>query len=94
MTISLFSIEPCLWNNEKDKESLVDDWKIVNLMRVIGAILGWILLVCQPGRDHSDINLFDEQPTSEFSGPPAKNHLPACNVAQIPQCVGYKDISP
>ena len=79
--ISLYSVVPSLWDNEKDKESLVDDWKIVNLMRVIGAILGWILLVWQPGRDHSDTNLFDEQPTTELSGPPAKNHLPACNVA-------------
>ena len=40
--------------NEKDKEGLVDDWKIVNLMRVIGAILGWMLLAWQPGKDHSD----------------------------------------
>ncbi len=41
-------------DNEKDKEGLVDDWKIVNLMRVIGAILGWMLLAWQPGKDHSD----------------------------------------
>lgn len=92
--ISLYSIDPSLWENEKDKEGLVDDWKIVNLMRVIGAILGWILLAWQPGKDYSDVSLFDEQATTELSGPPGKNHLPGCNVAQIPQCVGYKDISP
>ncbi|CAB4030344.1 Hypothetical predicted protein, partial [Paramuricea clavata] len=63
-------------------------------MRVIGAILGWILLAWQPGKDYSDVSLFDEQPTPELSGPPGKNHLPGCNVSQIPQCVGYKDISP
>ncbi len=26
----------------------------MNLMRVIGAILGWMLLAWQPGKDHSD----------------------------------------
>ena len=41
-------------DNQKDKESLVDDGMIMNLMGVIGAILGWILLVWQPGGDHSD----------------------------------------
>ena len=39
------------------------------------------------------VNLFDD-PTAELSGAPTKNHIPGCNVGQIPQCVGYKDVSP
>ena len=35
----------------------MDDWKIVNLMRVIGAVLGWLLLAWQPGKDMDGINL-------------------------------------
>ena len=33
----------------------MDDWKIVNLMRVIGAVLGWLLLAWQPGKDSDGI---------------------------------------
>ena len=40
------------------------------------------------------VSLFDEQPTGALNGSQTRNHLPGCNVPQMPQCAGYKDISP
>lgn len=35
-----------------EKVDLIDDWKIINLMRVLGSVLGWILLAIQPSKDY------------------------------------------
>ena len=31
-----------------ETSSLLDTWRIINLMRVLGAVLGWVLVSAQP----------------------------------------------
>ena len=35
-----------------ETSSLLDTWRIINLMRVLGAVLGWVLVAAvQPNKD-------------------------------------------
>ena len=86
-------------------------------MRVLGSVLGWILLAVQPQRgdfmEGNNIvilikyifssyvdnvfnleNLFDDHTSGELVASTTTNHVVGCNIGQIHQRAGYKDISP
>ena len=88
-------------------------------MRVLGSVLGWILLAIQPQRDSMEgnivilikyifssflrtyvdnvfnlENLFDDHASGELVASTTTNHVVGCNIGQIHQRAGYKDISP
>jgi hypothetical protein len=46
------------YNTSLDREteettSLLETWRIINLMRVLGAVLGWVLVAVQPTKDYT-----------------------------------------
>lgn len=45
----------CLFVLRGDAEtsSLLETWRIINLMRVLGAVLGWVLVSVQPTKDYT-----------------------------------------
>lgn len=56
--ISLYKEHGHLWN-DTETSSLLDTWRIINLMRVLGAVLGWILVALQPTKDYTAKNLYE-----------------------------------
>jgi len=36
-----------------ETSSLLETWRIINLMRVLGAVLGWVLVAVQPTKDYT-----------------------------------------
>ncbi|XP_032241891.1 transmembrane protein 237 [Nematostella vectensis] len=56
--ISLHNNPPELWGS-KETTSLLDTWRIINLMRVLGAALGWVLVALQPTKDYTAENLYE-----------------------------------
>lgn len=56
--ISLYKEHGHLWN-DSETSSLLDTWRIINLMRVLGAVLGWILVALQPTKDYTAKNLYE-----------------------------------
>lgn len=47
--ISLYSVIPSLWDSTEE----VSTWKVINLMRVIGAFIGWIMVAMVPDDDQT-----------------------------------------
>ncbi|XP_031558406.1 transmembrane protein 237A-like [Actinia tenebrosa] len=56
--ISLYKSPQNLWESE-ETTSLLETWRIINLMRVLGAIMGWILVALQPTKDYTAQNLYE-----------------------------------
>lgn len=49
--ISLHKLLPELWKKDADKH--IATWKIINLLRVIGSVLGWIMVAIAPDDDQT-----------------------------------------
>lgn len=58
--ISLYKENQTLWANS-ETTSLLDTWRIINLMRALGAVLGWVLVAAQPTKDYTAQNLYEEE---------------------------------
>lgn len=56
--ISLYIEQENLWD-DAETASLLDTWRIINLMRVLGAVLGWVLVAVQPTKDYTAQNLYE-----------------------------------
>lgn len=56
--ISLYKEHENLWD-ATETSSLLDTWRIINLMRVLGAVLGWVLVAVQPTKDYTAQNLYE-----------------------------------
>ena len=50
----------CICRDDTETSSLLDTWRIINLMRVLGAVLGWVLVAVQPTKDYT---------AREYTGP-------------------------
>ena len=42
-----------VFRGDADSSSLLETWRIINLMRVLGAVLGWVLVSVQPTKDYT-----------------------------------------
>ncbi|XP_020630126.1 transmembrane protein 237A-like isoform X1 [Orbicella faveolata] len=56
--ISLYKVHDNLWG-DAETSSLLETWRIINLMRVLGAVLGWVLVSVQPTKDYTAQNLYE-----------------------------------
>lgn len=56
--ISLYKVHSHLWG-DAETSSLLDTWRIINLMRVLGAVLGWVLVSAQPSDECTAENLYE-----------------------------------
>lgn len=56
--ISLYKEHEDLWSGA-ETSSLLETWRIINLMRVLGAVLGWVLVAVQPTKDYTAQNLYE-----------------------------------
>ncbi|RMX60153.1 hypothetical protein pdam_00010103 [Pocillopora damicornis] len=56
--ISLYKVHSDLWGHA-ETSSLLDTWRIINLMRVLGAVLGWVLVSAQPSDECTAENLYE-----------------------------------
>lgn len=92
--ISLYDIDTSLWEKNAEKVDLIDDWKIINLMRVLGSVLGWILLAIQPSKDYMAESFFDDHTSGKMCVPSTANHVVGCDIGQIHQRAGYNAMSP
>lgn len=45
--------------DDAETSSLLDTWRIINLMRGLGAFLGWVLVALQPTKDYTAQNLYE-----------------------------------
>ena len=68
LSYSLLFVEVFLWSlivclfvclfvlqcrDDAETSSLLDTWRIINLMRGLGAFLGWVLVALQPTKDYT-----------------------------------------
>lgn len=42
-----------VFRGDAETSSLLETWRIINLMRVLGAVLGWVLVSVQPTKDYT-----------------------------------------
>lgn len=78
--ISLYKDLPNLWS-EKDMEKL-NTWKVINLLRVIGAVLGWIMVAMAPVEDQTAVTIqrFIDQENAEGSVRYEMNSLKSTSI--------------